>query len=65
MCQAKQSNDVVCPTCGTCPTCGKMTWGYNQYYYPFYKPDPTWPQYQYYQYQNTTSDNSEEVENGK
>ena len=60
MCQVKQSKDVVCPTCGICPTCGRRTWDYSQYYYPFYKPDPTWPQYQY-----TTSDNSGEVGDGK
>ena len=45
MCQVNQSKDVVCPTCGICPTCGRRTWDYSQYYYPFYRPDPTWPSY--------------------
>ena len=70
MCQINQSKDVVCPTCGICPTCGRRTWDYNQYYYyyPLYKPDPTWPQYQYYQYTiNTTCDNNceEDKQDGK
>ena len=61
MCKPNQSNDVVCPTCGTCPTCGKKVWDYTYYYTP-YRPDPTW---QYTTWSSGHSGCEEDKQDGK